>query len=166
MSQRMIRAALASMGSVLILAACSPPPTAPAIATVTRTPIPTATDDLHLEPAQDLARSDSQGAVEFVVEPVNLTGPSETLDFKVSMNTHSVDVSWDLAAQSVLEADTGRQVLGRAWPIGGGHHYEGTLSFPRLTAEGDDLLEGASILRLIIRDTDVPERTFTWEFPG
>jgi len=112
--------------------------------------------------AQGLARADSQGAVEFVVTPLNLTAPGETLDFDVSMNTHSVDVSWDLAAQSVLKTDTGLEVKGLSWPVGSGHHYEGKLTFPAKTADGKALLEGAKTLTLVIRDADAPERVFSW----
>jgi len=112
---------------------------------------------------QGLARTDAQGAVEFVVTPLNLTTPGETLDFDVSMNTHSVDVSWDLAAQSRLKTDTSLEVKGLSWPVGGGHHYEGKLTFPAKTADGRALLEGAKALTLIIRNTDVAERMFVWE---
>jgi hypothetical protein len=113
--------------------------------------------------AADLARSDAQGAVEFVVTPLNLAAGGATLDFDVSMNTHSVDLGWDLAAQSVLVTDTGLEVAGQNWPIGSGHHYEGTLSFPSTTSGGESLLDGAGTLTQTIRDTDVPQRVFTWE---
>ena len=121
----------------------------------------TGNSSVNSEP--DLARTDSQGAVEFVVTPLNLTTPGETLDFDVSMNTHSVDVSWNLAAQSVLKTDTGLEVKGLSWPVGSGHHYQGTLTFPAKTAEGKTLLDGATTLTLTLRDTDVPERVFVWE---
>ena len=112
---------------------------------------------------QDLARTDAQGAVEFTVTPLSLTAPGETLEFDVSMDTHSVDLSWDLAAQSVLKTDTGLEVKGLSWPVGSGHHYEGKLTFPAKTADGEALLEGAKTLTLIIRDTDAAERMFVWE---
>jgi len=112
---------------------------------------------------QKLARSDSQASVEFVITPLNLTSPGQTLDFDLSMNTHSVDLSWDLAAQSVLSTDTGREVKGASWPVGSGHHYEGTLSFPSQTADGKLLLDGAKKLTLTIRDAATPERVFEWE---
>jgi hypothetical protein len=111
----------------------------------------------------NLVRSDAQGAVEFVVIPLNLGAAGATLDFDVSMNTHSVDLGWDLAAQSILATDTGLEVTGQTWPVGSGHHYEGTLSFPATTAGGASLLDGAGRLTLTIRDTDVPQRVFTWE---
>lgn len=113
--------------------------------------------------AADLARSDAQGAVEFVVTPLNLGAAGATLDFDISMNTHSVDLGWNLAAQSVLATDTGLEVTGQSWPVGSGHHYEGTLTFPATTAGGASLLDGAGRLTLTIRDTDVPQRVFTWE---
>lgn len=111
----------------------------------------------------DLARSDQQSSVEFVVTPLNLEAPGETLDFDVSMETHSVDLSWDLAAKSVLTTDTGLEVKGGSWPVGGGHHYEGRLTFPAKTADGNSLLDGAKTLTLTIRDTRAAERVFTWE---
>ena len=112
---------------------------------------------------QALARTDAQGSVEFVVTPLNLSAPGETLDFDVSLNTHSVDVSWELAAQSALKTDTGLEVQGLSWPVGGGHHYEGTLTFPAKTADGKGMLEGARKLTLTIRDAAAPTRVFEWE---
>ena len=113
----------------------------------------------------NLARTDAQGMVEFVVTPLNLSSPGETLDFGVAMNTHSVDLSWNLAAQSALRTDTGLEVRGLKWPVGGGHHYEGTLAFPAKTAEGKTLLDGATTLTLNIRDAGAPERVFVWNLP-
>jgi hypothetical protein len=101
--------------------------------------------------------------VEFAITPLNLATPGATLDFDVSMNTHSVDLGWDLAARSTLAADTGLEVTGQSWPVGSGHHYDGTLSFPTAAADGKALLSGAKTLTLTIRDTDVPQRVFTWE---
>ena len=99
----------------------------------------------------------------FEVTPIGLSVAAETLEFEVVMNTHSVDLAWDLAAQSVLRTDTGLEVQALSWPLGSGHHYSGTLTFPSRSADGAPLLDGAQVLTLIIRDTDVPERTFTWE---
>jgi hypothetical protein len=165
----MTRGTIAFLATGLILSACSFRPAGDqaageALPTSTRTPVPTATPDLPPEPtAESLARTDDQGAVVFVVEPINLNDSGETLDFNISLNTHSVDVGWDLAALATLETDAGGQVEAIGWPIGSGHHYGGTLSFPRVTADGEDLLAGATVLRLIVRDTDVPERVFSWE---
>jgi hypothetical protein len=101
--------------------------------------------------------------VEFAVTPLNLPSPGETLDFDISLNTHSVDLSWNLAAQSVLTTDTGLEARGLSWPVGGGHHYEGTLTFPAKAADGKPLLDGVTKLTLTIRDADAASRMFEWE---
>jgi hypothetical protein len=163
---------LTALALVVTACAATPPtPTAaPAGVETTTNPSASGTSPSALPTATALSssgsaepRTDAQGAVEFVVTPLNLVSPGATLDFDISMNTHSVDVSWDLAAQSVLSTDAGLAVKGLNWPAGGGHHYEGTLTFPAQTADGKALLEGAKTLTLTIRDTDVAERVFVWE---
>jgi len=164
----MVRRLVVSLAVPLALAACSvsieqfaPTEESTRVSRLAEsTEAPTPVED----PApESLARTDVQGAVEFVIEPLNLNGAGDTLDFAVTMNTHAVDLGWDLAALSTLESDAGRRAAAISWPIGSGHHYGGTLSFPRLAADGADFLEGASVLKLTIRDTDIPERVFTWE---
>ncbi|MBI5829289.1 MAG: hypothetical protein HZB20_07050 [Chloroflexi bacterium] len=156
----------------ILAAACAPSPasapepilvtsSAPPVAAPTDAALPTA-----VAPAvssENIARTDSQASVEFVITPLNLASPTDTLDFDVSMNTHSVDLSWDLAAQSVLATDAGLEVQGQSWAIGSGHHYEGTLTFPAKTADGKPLLDGAKKLTLTIKDAGVAERIFVWE---
>jgi hypothetical protein len=166
---------LALAALAFILAACSGAASTPASPTIvvsgsaptaapldetlpTRVPTPAG-----VVAGQGLARADSQGMVEFVITPLNLATPGETLSFDVSMNTHSVDLSWDLAAQSVLSTDTGLEVRGLSWPASNGHHVEGTLSFPAKTSDGKSLLEGAKKLTLTIKDAGAPQRLFEWE---
>ena len=116
--------------------------------------------------AQDLARTDSQGAVTMAITPLNLSAPGETLDFEVAMDTHSVDLSMDLATLAVLSADNGRMVQATAWEAPqGGHHVSGKLSFPA-SAGGVAVLEGAAQVTLTVRGVDVPERVFVWELIG
>lgn len=157
---------------VLLLAGCATPVAAPSTTPPagldgrpTGTPPPTATlaSPQEQERASYETQTDSQGSVVFEVTPVELSVAAGTLEFGVVMNTHSVDLAWDLAAQSVLRTDSGGEVKGLSWPVGSGHHYNGTLAFPGRTPDGTALLDGAGVLTLIIRDTDVPERVFTWE---
>ena len=78
------------------------------------------------------------------------------------MNTHSVDLSMDLATLATLATDAGLQAEAISWDGAlGGHHVSGTLSFPA-TVNGKPLLEGASQLRLTIRSVDANARIFTW----
>ncbi len=109
---------------------------------------------------------DEQGFVEVAITPLNLNAPDETLDFSVGLNTHSVDLSMDLASLATLEADNGLGVRAVLWDApSGGHHVSGVLSFPTLV-DGEQLLEGASHLTLKIHDVDAPERNFTWRLRG
>lgn len=106
---------------------------------------------------------DMQGAVSVEVSPLNFDDPGATLDFSVSMNTHSVDLSMNLAELATLTTNTGITAHPLQWnaPLGG-HHVSGTLSFPA-EVDGASLLDGASTVTLVIADVDVPERVFIWE---
>ena len=111
----------------------------------------------------DLARTDEQGAVVFQVTPLDLSNPTDTLDFDVAMNTHSIDLSMDLATLSTLSTDTGVTVQATKWGApGGGHHVDGKLIFPA-AQNGKSILEGASKLTLTIVKVDAASRVFEWE---
>jgi hypothetical protein len=160
---------------IFILAACAPSRGATEIPASQPSPIPnitaTPTDDPALLPtlfpnmngSGELTRLDEQGAVIFEVTPLNLGTPADTLEFDVAMNTHSVDLSMDLAPLSTLSTDTGVTVQASKWDaVPGGHHVEGTLIFPSAQA-GKFILEGATKLTLTIVNVDAPSRLFEWE---
>lgn len=111
----------------------------------------------------NVPKNDSQGAVTVTVTPLNLDKPGEKLDFDVSMSTHSVELGMDLTTISTLTTDTGVSVSPFQWggPTGG-HHVEGTLSFPA-TQDGKSILDGAKQLILTITGVDNGTRTFTWD---
>jgi hypothetical protein len=95
--------------------------------------------------------------------PLNLDDPGETLNFQVSLNTHSVDLGMDLAVLATLTTDAGVTVQPLQWdaPLGG-HHVSGTLSFPA-EADGTSVLDGAGTITLRLVEVDAAERVFTWE---
>ena len=150
----------------LLLAACAPTQvnsgiTTPAGATVANNdPAPTNQSD----PAEnELARTDEQGAVTFAVTPLNLSGPTDSLEFDVAMNTHSVDLSMDLATLATLSTDKGVTIPATKWEATpGGHHVDGKLIFP-LVADGKSILEGANKLTLTIVNVDAASRVFEWD---
>ncbi|MDW7754531.1 MAG: hypothetical protein SCH68_05125 [Brevefilum sp.] len=108
-------------------------------------------------------RVDQQGTVEIAMVPINLNDPQVTLDFEVSMNTHSVDLSMDLAALASLKTDSGLEVNASGWNgPSGGHHVSGILSFPS-SINGEGVLDGVMVLELKVIDLDTPERIFIWE---
>ena len=111
----------------------------------------------------DLSRTDSQGAVTVKTTPLNLDKPGDTLKFDVAMDTHSVDLSMDLTTTASLMTDTGLTIQASKWDApSGGHHAEGTLSFPALK-DGKSILVGAKQLTLTISGIDNASRTFTWD---
>ena len=142
----------------LILAACSGP--------TASTPAPAASSSssaasVNAAPASDdLTQTKDEASVTVAVTPLNLNNTSATtLDFKVALNTHSVDLSYDYQAIATLSSDAGEKVQAVKWdgPTSGGHHVGGTLSFPAIKNRGQTL---TLTLRGI---ANVPERTFTWK---
>ncbi len=156
MKQNRRMAAGMALTAVLLLSACSgqsaalAPTTAPTQGTVSPAVQSTVSAD-------DTIRTNSGGAVTFEVEPLNLGSGGSTLDFDVAMNTHSVDLGFDLKSLSVLKTDTGAEIAPSAYQGGSGHHVTGKLSFQA------NKLVGAKTLMLIIKNVaGVAERTFTW----
>jgi hypothetical protein len=149
----------------LLIAACSPlqsdgyktvPTTAPSYNDTNTLPASAGQEN------SELTRTDEQGAVTFEVTPLNLLEATDSLEFDVSMNTHSVDLSMDLAQLATLTTDTGLTVLAANWDATpGGHHVPGKLIFPA-TQDGKSLLEGAGKLTLTIVNVDAPTRVFEW----
>jgi len=132
---------------------------------------PTPTDDPAILPTlfpnmtgnSEMTRTDQQGAVVMEVTPLNLGTPAPELAFEVAMNTHSVDLSMDLAILATLTTDAGATVPASLWDAPrGGHHVEGKLIFPA-TNDGKSILEGVSKLTLTILNVDAPSRVFEWE---
>ncbi|MFH1185998.1 MAG: hypothetical protein V1755_13320 [Chloroflexota bacterium] len=157
--------------ATLLLAACTnavaakppnvnPPSTAMAAPTAT-SPLPSPTAARW--PSGDMTRVDEQGNVVVEVTPLNLKEASEALEFEVVMNTHSVDLTMDLAALASLTTDTGSRALAVSWDGSpGGHHVAGKLIF-FIVRDGKSLLEGATTLTLTIIDVYAPSRTFEWD---
>jgi hypothetical protein len=110
-----------------------------------------------------LTRMDDQGAIVVEVTPVNLDPETTQVQFEVALNTHSVDLSMDLAALSTLTSDTGLRVPADVWDAPrGGHHTSGRLVF-LLDQDALALLARASRLTLTVVDLDAPSRVFEWE---
>jgi manganese oxidase len=113
----------------------------------------------------NLTQSAEAGAVTIQVTPLNLHElPAATLDFQIVMDTHSVDLDVALAQMAFLRVDE-LEIAANAWQApAGGHHVEGTLSFPAVDDSGRRWLDGATAVTLVIRDlADVTERPFTWD---
>lgn len=135
--------------------------------TASSTPTPVAADPQV--PDADLGaletQVDEQGAVAVAVTPLNLDSAGAALGFEVSLNTHSVDLSMDLAELATLTTDTGLTVAAIEWQAPrGGHHVSGNLIFPA-QVDGAYILAGAGQITLTIRGVDAAERVFNWSLP-
>ena len=86
--------------------------------------------------------------------------------FKITMDTHAVDLDgYDLTQLAVLRTNSGSEVRPTSWDAPkGGHHREGTLTFPTTTAGGQPVIGPATrSIELVIRDVaNVPERSLQW----
>ena len=154
-------ASLSPSSQLAVESTTNPPiqsPATPTQASVAQLVQPVAAQALQLPEL-----TDSQGAVTVIVKPLDLNSSQDTLSFEISLETHSVDLSMDLAALATLTTDNGQSVQAAVWdaPLGG-HHVSGTLSFPA-SVEGEAILDGASRLTLIIKEVDAPERVFAWD---
>lgn len=150
----------------LILAACAPAQASTnqtnpqAVSASTESSSSTGDDAVA---AVDVSRTDQQGAVTVTVTPINLDNPSDQLEFDISLETHSVDLSMDLATLATLTTDTGMTIPANLWDAPrGGHHVEGKLVFPA-TQNGKSILEGAGKLTLTVLNVDADTRIFEWE---
>ncbi len=104
-----------------------------------------------------LKQTSSQNNVTVDVTPSNFRFGKE-VEFEVSLNTHSVDLGFDLTQISTLSDNLGNNYAPVAWNGSppGGHHRNGTLTFPKLD-------ENAESMVLVMKGiADVPERKFEW----
>jgi len=127
-------------------------------------PAPRSTESVSsANDSTSLTRIDQQGAVVVEVTPLNLNNPINQIEFDVALNTHSIDLSMDLATLATLTTDTGITVQATLWDaVPGGHHVSGKLIFTALK-DGKSILDGASKLTLEIINVDVPSRVFEWQ---
>lgn len=104
-----------------------------------------------------------QGAVVVEITPLNLNSPGQTLNFNIALNTHSVDLSMDLASLATLSSSNGLNLSGSYWNApSDGHHISGILSFD-LSEADISLLEETNQLTMIILNLDTSERVFNWQ---
>jgi len=158
----------------MILAACAPsqastnPPSATSPSGLQPVPVLTSTaaapsSATDANAPADLTRSDQQGSVTVDVTPLNLSNSSDKIEFDVVLNTHSGDLSMDLATLATLTTDAGVSVQATLWDAPrGGHHVDGKLIFPELK-DGKSILGGASKLTLTIVNVDASSRIFVWQ---
>lgn len=107
-----------------------------------------------------LAQTRNEGEVAVTVEPLDIFPQAQVWSFKITLNTHTVELNEDLLQSAFLESNGKNLQLPLGWEGDppGGHHRQGVLSFQPLKT----LKEGE--LTLILKDIGgLPERKFTWK---
>lgn len=102
--------------------------------------------------------SNRENSVNVKVVPVQLAS-GQQVKFDVRMSTHSVELSQDMVAVSLLKDSNGQEYRPENWKGSppGGHHRSGTLEFP--TIKGNP----GSVTLIIKNIANVPERVFSWK---
>jgi hypothetical protein len=102
--------------------------------------------------------SSRKNSVNVDVVPVQLTS-GQQVKFDVRMSTHSVELSQDMVAVSLLKDSNGQEYRPENWKgsPAGGHHRSGTLEFSAIKGSPD------SVTLVIKNIASVPERVFTWK---
>jgi hypothetical protein len=103
-------------------------------------------------------QTNDENAVRVDVKPVTLDA-GKTAVFEIRLNTHSVNLNYDMKEISSLQDNEGKIYKAIEWkgsPLGG-HHRRGILEFPKLQGTPQSV-------KLIIRGVaGVPERSFEWK---
>lgn len=106
-----------------------------------------------------LLRSAEAGGVAGTSLPTNLADrAADTLDFEVTLDTHSGSLSFDMKKVATLTDVGGARVAAIGWTGGkGGHHLSGTLSFP-----SGKLRDGAPLTLTLKGVGGGKDLVFTW----
>jgi hypothetical protein len=107
------------------------------------------------------AQTSDKNSVRVDVKPIQLAAGQKVI-FQVSLNTHSVDLAYDMEKACILQDNDGKVYQVSTWKGSspGGHHRRGTLEFPELEGKPRSI-------KLIMKGVaDVPERSFEWNLGG
>lgn len=107
------------------------------------------------------AKSNNENQVRVDVKPIQLVAGKPAI-FKVRLNTHAVNLDYDMVKICVLRDGQGKEYKAVKWKGSppGGHHRSGILEFSEL--EGNP-----QSVRLVIKGmAGVPERSFDWKVEG
>ena len=103
-------------------------------------------------------RTNSDGQVSVAVAPKNLAMNASVWEFEIVLDTHSVELDYDLAKNSSLIDSFGNKYMPLGWEGDppGGHHRKGVLKFQPLTGRQE------SVELKIFDVGGVGERAFSW----
>ena len=98
----------------------------------------------------------TMGAVEVEISPISIKSGENTV-FELSMNTHSVELSYDYIQIATLTDESGNDYKPTEWTGGNsGHHLSGELIFPTLSSTPKQLT-------LTLEGVDNETEDFRWK---
>lgn len=103
---------------------------------------------------------DERSSVFIKVKPVQMGGNTALWKFLITLDTHSVELNYDLLQAVILTDDKGSSIQPIAWEGAspGGHHREGNLIFERIEPS-------PRWIELKMQNVGgISERSFKWEF--
>ncbi len=144
-----ITIAVLSTAMALIVAACS-------------SSTPAAAGSSPVAAANDVANVTQTSDGGQVTVKVEWAGASAGAEFRVTMDTHAVDLDPLDLADATIRNDRGETMTARPWAAPkGGHHRQGFLSFD---GDAQAFLADTEWIELVIVGVgDLPERTLRWE---
>lgn len=150
------------MGEGMMGGAGMGPMGATSVMTGTAPAAPT-TPATHAATGEAAPQSIEGGGVTVKVTPLNLgDATADTLDFEVVLDTHSVELNYDIAQLATLTDNLGNEYTPAAWTPeqSSGHHVSGKLRFADRAAL---LQSGVTELTLDVTNiAGVDSRPFTW----
>lgn len=112
----------------------------------------------QITPARNVTKyktiENSEAEITIAVTPVSLSGQSN-VRFSISYNTHSIGLDKNLKDISFLIDDKGNKYQAIGWDGAEGHHVNGILTFPKISAL-------AKSVKLIIKGIGGVDRSFEW----
>jgi len=105
------------------------------------------------------AQTNEEGPVKVKVTPIDVSRDAQIWQFNIVLDTHSVELDYDLTKVASLFDDQGREYKAVSWegPGPGGHHIDGNLIFNAV------LPLPKEIEIRILNVGDVAIRSFIWE---
>lgn len=101
-------------------------------------------------------QTNDRNEVTVEVTPISLKTDAN-LEFKMVLDTHSVELNYDLMKIAKLTDDKGRNLKPFSWSGGsGGHHLSGELVFPAVP-------DKTKFLELTISNIEGVDRMFRWD---
>lgn len=100
-------------------------------------------------------KENTEDSITVSAKPIKLSS-KENVVFEISLNTHSVELNYNLKELAVLIDEKGREYKPVSWDGEvGGHHLSGNLTFPSLG-------KNTKSFQLKIRNIAGIERIFSW----